>query len=114
MGKLIQDYLKPEFNKPHRAGKRTWIGRILRIDRFGNIVTNFRADDFGDLELRSFSLAMGPQEVTAAARTYSECPAGELCVILGSSGYYEVSLREGSAAARVKCEAGAAVELVVS
>ena len=28
MGKLMQDYLKPEFEKPHRAGKRTWIGRI--------------------------------------------------------------------------------------
>jgi S-adenosyl-L-methionine hydrolase (adenosine-forming) len=113
IGKLMQDYLKPEFEKPHRAGKRTWIGRILKIDRFGNIVTNFHVSDFGDLATRNFSLALGPQEVTALARNYAECAAGELCLILGSSGYYEVSLREGSAAKHIKCEPGAAIELQV-
>ena len=66
----MQDYLKPEFEKPHRAGKRTWIGRILKIDRFGNIITNFHVNDFGDLETRNFTLALGPQEVTALARNY--------------------------------------------
>jgi S-adenosylmethionine hydrolase len=113
IGKLMQDYLKPEFEKPHRAGKRTWIGRILKIDRFGNIVTNFHVSDFGDLATRNFSLALGPQAVTALARNYAECAAGELCLILGSSGYYEVSLREGSAAKQIKCEPGAAIELQV-
>ena len=58
---MIQDYLKPEFEKPHRAGKRTWIGRILKIDRFGNIITNFHVNDFGDLATRNFTLALGPQ-----------------------------------------------------
>ena len=113
VGKMMQDYLKPEFEKPHRAGKRTWIGRILKIDRFGNIITNFHVKDFGDLETRNFTLALGPQEVTALARNYAEGGAGELFLILGSSGYYEVSLREGNAAQRVKCEVGAAIELLV-
>jgi hypothetical protein len=113
IGKVMQDYLKPEFEKPHRAGKRTWIGRILKIDRFGNIITNFHVSDFGDLETRNFTLALGPQEVTALARNYAECAPGELFLILGSSGYYEVSLHQGSAAKHVKCEPGAAIELVV-
>ena len=56
-GKLVEDYLKPEFEKPHRAGKRTWIARILKIDRFGNIITNIHIDEFGDLAARNFSLA---------------------------------------------------------
>jgi hypothetical protein len=109
----MRDYLKPEFEKPHRAGKRTWIGRILKIDRFGNIVTNFHVSDFGDLETRNFTLALGPQEVTVLARNYAECAAGELFLILGSSGYFEVSLSQGSAAKQVKCEPGAAIELLV-
>jgi S-adenosylmethionine hydrolase len=113
VGKLVRDYLKPEFEKPHRAGKRTWIGRILKIDRFGNIVTNFHVSEFGDLESRGFTLGLGPREVTAMARTYAECAAGELYLIAGSSGYYEVSLREASAAGLVKCEVGAAVDLVM-
>lgn len=113
IGKPMQDFLKPEFEKPQRAGKRTWIGRILKIDRFGNIVTNFHVSDFGDLESRNFTLALGPQEVTVLARNYAEAGAGELFLILGSSGYYEVSLSQGSAAKLVKCEPGAAIELLV-
>jgi S-adenosylmethionine hydrolase len=114
MGKRIEDYLKPGFDKPHRAGKRTWIGRILKIDRFGNVITNFHADDFGDLALRSFTLAFGPVGVTKLARNYAECAPGELFVIKGSSGYYEASLSQGSAAKVIGCEAGAAIELMVS
>jgi len=113
MGKLMRDYLKPEFEKPHRAGKRTWIARILKIDRFGNIITNIHQKDFGDLETRNFTLSLGPQAVTALAKTYAECAPGELFLILGSSGYYEVSLSQGSAARTVKCEPGAAIELMV-
>ena len=112
-GDPIEDYLKPDFIRPHRAGKRTWTGRILKIDRFGNIVTNFHADDFGDLALRSFQFELGPVIVNVTAHTYAETAPGELFAIVGSSGYYEISLAQGSAAAKVKCEAGAAVELLV-
>jgi len=113
MGKRIEDYLKPGFDKPHRAGKRTWMGRILKIDRFGNVITNFHVDDFGDLALRNFSLAFGPVAVTALARNYAERAPGELFAILGSSGYYEVSVSQGSAAKAIGCETGAAIELMV-
>ena len=113
MGKVVQDYLKPDFDKPHRAGKRTWIARILKIDRFGNIVTNIHVKDFGDLATRNFNLSLGPREVNVLARTYSETAPGELFLILGSSGYYEVSLSQGNAAKSVKCETGAAIEFLV-
>ena len=112
-GDQIDNYLKPDFTKPHRAGKRTWIGQILKIDHFGNIITNFHVDDYGDLALRNFQLELGPVTVTALAQNYATRPAGELFAIRGSSGYYEVSLSQGSAAAQVKCEAGAAIELLV-
>jgi hypothetical protein len=112
-GKVVQDYLKPDFDKPRRAGKRTWIARILKIDRFGNIITNIHVNDFGDLATRNFSLSLGPLEVNVLARNYSETAAGELFLILGSSGYYEVSLSQGNAAESVKCETGAAIEFLV-
>jgi len=113
IGKRIEDYLKPDFDRPHRTGKRTWTGRILRIDRFGNVITNFHVDDFGDLALRGFAMAFGPVTVSAVARNYAERPPGELFAILGSSGYYEVSMSQGSAAKAIGCESGAAVELAV-
>jgi S-adenosylmethionine hydrolase len=113
VGDVIDNYLKPDFVKPHRAGKRTWIGQILKIDHFGNIVTNFHVDDYGDLATRNFQLELGPVTVNVLAANYAACGPGELFAILGSSGYYEVSMSQGSAAAKVKCEAGAAIELLV-
>ncbi len=35
------------------------------------------------------------------ARTYSNIPTGQIGVILGSQGYLEIAMREGSAAARL-------------
>ena len=113
MGRLIEDYLRPGFEKPQRTGKRTWSGRILNIDRFGNVVTNFHASDFPDLERKNFSLVFGPQQVSVLARNYAECGPGELFAIEGSSGYLEVSVNQGSAAKQVGCESGAVVEMTV-
>ena len=113
IGKRIHDYLKPSFGKPTRTGKRTWSGQILRIDRFGNIVTNFHTNDFPNFEQRDFSLAIGPVEINVLAQNYTECGPGELFVIFGSSGYLEVSLNQGSAAEKIRCATGATAELMV-
>src|SRR5215472_9311352 len=112
-GKRIEDYLKPVFDKPQRAGKRTWNGQILKIDRFGNIITNFRADEFPNLEIQNVVFSVGPQEVSVIARNYAETGPGELFAIVGSSGYYEVSIAQGSAAKRIGCAVGGPVELTV-
>ena len=45
------------------------------------------------------------------ARNYAEAPPGELVAIVGSGGYLEISVNRGSAAQRIACQAGAAVEL---
>jgi len=113
LGKRIEDYLRPGFLKPQRSGKRTWAGQILHIDRFGNIVTNFRASDFPDLETRSISLAIGPRQVSVVTRSYAETGAGELFLIVGSSGYVEVSVNQASAARVIGCETGAPAELTI-
>jgi hypothetical protein len=113
IGKLISDYLRPGFEKPQRTGKHTWSGRILKIDHFGNIVTNFHLEDFADLERRDFCMAIGAVATGLLLRTYAECAAGELFAIAGSSGYLEVSVNQGSAAARIGCQTGASVELTL-
>jgi S-adenosyl-L-methionine hydrolase (adenosine-forming) len=112
-GKLITDFLRPSFEKPQQTGKHSWVGRILKIDHFGNLITNFHVDDFPDLEQRDFHLAIGGVEISSLLRTYSECAPGELFAIVGSSGYLEVSVNQGSAALRVGCQSGASVELTV-
>jgi S-adenosylmethionine hydrolase len=109
MGKLVRDYERAAFDKPRLKGPRNWIGRVLKIDRFGNVVTNFRVRDFGDLG--SFSLAIGMEEIRRSAGSYADAVAGELFAIAGSSGYWEVSVNQGSAVGRVGCHVGSTVEL---
>jgi S-adenosyl-L-methionine hydrolase (adenosine-forming) len=113
IGKSIDDYLRPAFLKPARTGKRTWTGRILRIDRFGNIVTNFHTDDFPGLEQRDFAMSIGPVQISVLAHNYSECPPGEPFLIFGSYGYLEVSMNQDSAAAKIRCDSGAPAELMI-
>ncbi len=50
MGKSIDDWLRTRFGRPERTGKRAWTGSVLKIDRFGNLITNFPAGDFPELE----------------------------------------------------------------
>ncbi len=112
-GKPIDDHLRLSFEKPTRTGKRNWTGVILKVDRFGNLITNLHIDDFPDVRTRAFGLNVGLQIVTRLALTFTECDAGELFVLEGSSGYLEVATNQGSAAKSLGCGAGSPVELTL-
>src|SRR5579883_1630443 len=91
-GKRIEDYLRPVFQKPQRAGKRTWVGQIVKIDHFGNLITNYHVDDFPGLDQQHVTFSVGPYPVTVIARNYAEAGWGEVFAIVGSSGFYEISV----------------------
>jgi S-adenosyl-L-methionine hydrolase (adenosine-forming) len=110
-GKTIQDHLRPAFARPEQTGKHFWTGAILKIDRFGNAITNFRIEDFGGLRERPFELQAGPHIVTRLASNYAEGAPGELFAIAGSAGYLEISANQASAARISGCASGAPVEL---
>jgi S-adenosylmethionine hydrolase len=112
-GRLVDDYLRLDLDHPARTGRRAWTGTILKVDHFGNIVTNFSVQDFPDLEKRAFEMALGPQRVSILARNYAECTPGEVFVIVGSSGYYEISVGQASAAKKLGCGSGAPLELTI-
>ncbi len=113
LGKLIRDYARQEFYRPVRTGKRIWSGSVLRIDRFGNLITNLRLEEFPSVAARPFLLRVGAETVTRFVKTYAEAPSGELVLLEGSSGFLEVAMNQSSAAKRLGCAAGAPVELTV-
>ena len=97
-GKRIEDYLRLNIEKPQRTGKRSWTGTVMKIDRFGNLVTNLHIDEFPNLTTRPFELNAGLEKLTRLALTFSEGNPGELLVLVGSSGYLEVTANQASAA----------------
>ncbi|MGA2327556.1 MAG: SAM-dependent chlorinase/fluorinase [Bryobacteraceae bacterium] len=112
-GKIIGDYCRLEFYKPVRTGKRVWKGTVLKIDRFGNLITNFHIAEFPVVRTRPFSLTAGQQEITELARTFGERSFGELFLVVGSSGYLEAAANQASAAKMTGAAVGAPVELTI-
>jgi S-adenosylmethionine hydrolase len=111
-GKLIKDHLRSNF-EPVRTGKRFWAGTILKIDHFGNLITNFRPEEFPELRERPFSLTAGLLPVERLVSTFADGAPDELVLIAGSSGYLEVACNQGSAAKKLGCAPGSPLELVL-
>jgi hypothetical protein len=112
-GKPISDYLRSTFEKPVRTGKRIWTGNVLKIDRFGNLITNFHIDEFPAVRERMFEMTVGPRRLSYLANNYAECGFGELFLIVGSSRYLEVSANQASAAKMIGCTTGTQVDLTI-
>ena len=79
---------------PRRAPDGSLVGCILHIDNFGNLITNIRKADLPQLHDK-ITIEIGNQTIQGLSRTYAE--GNELLALIGSSGYLEVSVRQGSA-----------------
>lgn len=69
------------------------VGHILYIDHFGNLITNIRKTD---LPQGNVIVEAAAQHIQGITRYYEQKEG--LMAIIGSSGYLEISLRDGSAA----------------
>ena len=112
-GKLVHDFIRSASLAPQRIEPHTWVGRILKIDRFGNLITNLHVDHLPDVRTRPFKLSAGKQSIARLALNYAETEIGELFVIIGSSGYLEISANQDSALRQLGCSVGAPVRLEI-
>lgn len=110
-GKLTTDCVRLWANNPAPSGRNKWRGTILKVDRFGNLITNFSAKEFDGIKTRPFELRAGTKKIRRLALNYAETEARELFAIIGSSGYVEIAANQSSAADLIGCSAGAPVEL---
>jgi S-adenosylmethionine hydrolase len=112
-GKPIRDYIRNFLLKPQQIGRDAWTGIVLKVDRFGNLITNLHIDDFSGIKTQPFELRIGLERIRRLALTFSETAIGEVAAIVGSSGYIEVAANQASASKILGCGAGAAVELEI-
>jgi S-adenosylmethionine hydrolase len=106
VGPRILDFIKKTLPGPRPQGDRL-LGLVLRIDKFGNIITNLRLHHLGpDFTIRVAGLA-----ITRLCSNFSEAEPGEFFAIEGSTGFIELALNQGSAANRLSVERGAEIEL---
>ena len=74
---------------------------ILHVDRFGNAVTNVRAENHADATMAAF---VG--RTARRVHTYAEAQPDEVVVLEGSAGYLELAINCGSAAEATGLERG--------
>jgi S-adenosyl-L-methionine hydrolase (adenosine-forming) len=114
MGDEITDYVKFALPRPKPAGSALK-GLVLRVDSFGNLLTNFTAEDLPqatspDGKIR---LQVGGKRVEKLAQTFANGAAGEPVAIVGSSGFLEIAVNKGQAARVLGVNRGAEVLLEI-
>ena len=99
MGDEITDYKKFAMPKPKQA-EGGLKGVVLRVDAFGNLITNFRAEHLAaDAQKNGhFQLQLGTHTVKKLVDTYARGAAGEPIAYVGSGGFIEIGVNKGSAA----------------
>jgi S-adenosylmethionine hydrolase len=101
--------------RPRRHGGRL-VGRILLVDRFGNLITNVPGD-WAPPERTTVRVTLGEDAAPrslARVRTYSDLEAGRLGVLVSSFDLVEIAAREGSASTRCGAKAGDRIEIVLA
>ena len=74
-------------------------GSVIWIDHFGNLITNLTSDMLESFGMdNAFVIRAGKAVISQLNRAYAESEKGECLAIIGSSGYLEISVNQGSAA----------------
>jgi S-adenosylmethionine hydrolase len=99
-------------------------GEILHIDRFGNMVSSIGTIEWGGEDQCMLKAAFGARraaqilaagalriacngaEVVGLSRTYAGAGTGELMSLVGSSGFVEIAVNQGSAAQALGAKLG--------
>lgn len=114
VGDVITDYVRFAIPRPKAEGNRIR-GLVLRVDSFGNLVTNLKAEQVPGIASggEAFRLFAGKGQITRLVKSYAQGAPGEPVAIVGSSGYLEISVNKGSAARLLGLNRGGEVVLEV-
>ncbi|HLJ26518.1 MAG TPA: SAM-dependent chlorinase/fluorinase [Candidatus Angelobacter sp.] len=116
-GDEITDYVRFVAPKPKPDGTNSWKGVVLKIDKFGNIITNITPKDIPQLFQASapkFKISVGKVEITRLSPNYADGGQGETVGLLGSTGFLEISVNRGSAARAAGADKGAEVSVTIA
>jgi hypothetical protein len=111
-GDEITEFTRFALPKPKAAGDALK-AVVLRVDAFGNLMTNLRAEDLPEdtVATGKIKLQIGGKSVERFVATFGEGNNGEAVALVGSSGYVEIAVNKGSAAKALGAGRGAEVIL---
>jgi len=109
LGRPASGVQRLDIPKPTVADEQI-AGEVLRVDRFGNLVTNVDRRSFDRLTGGSaVDIRIGGHVVAKVVSTYADAVNGEVCALFGSTDHLEIAANGASAASLLALERGAPV-----
>jgi S-adenosyl-L-methionine hydrolase (adenosine-forming) len=104
-GPEISEVVTPEFASVERR-KGTLIGEVLHIDIFGNIITNINHKNLLQHQSKTLKIKLPTVSLELAfGKTYAQAKIKEPIALIGSHGFLEIALNQGSAAEKFAVKA---------
>ncbi len=98
----LDEYVRMDIFRYRKDGNRVYF-KVVNVDRFGNIVTNVSCQE----ALLPIKVVLsGKEQEVRRVKTFSDLGQGEVGVICGSSGLYEVVCNGSSAAEYLGVDVG--------
>lgn len=89
-----------------RTGRGQIEGRVVDIDRFGNLITNIAAKDLSCFKGKQLTFAIGDHTIEGLVEAYAEGGKGGPSAIIGSRGCLEITIYSGNASHILKMGKG--------
>jgi len=89
---------------------------VLKVDKFGNVITNLSPQDIPQLFSENpppFKIIINQQEISRLNLAYSMGKPSEVFAIVGSSGFLEICTNRGSAAKTLNVARGAEIGVML-
>ena len=100
-GDEIEDFVRFAAPRPKATGEGRLRAVVLKVDRFGNLITNVTPQDVPALfaaKPGAFKIAVGSREITDIRKAFAQGAPGEVFGIVGSMGYLEIVANRAAAA----------------
>ena len=114
-GDVVTDFVR--FTMPKsKSTEQAVTGVVLRVDVFGNLMTNLTEEDLPPAALDGgpIRLTVNGKEVLKFSRTFASGNPGEPIAVVGSAGFLEICVNRGNAARTLGANRGAEVTLDLS
>jgi len=111
-GDEIGDYVRFAAPRPKPVDNKLLKGIVLKVDKFGNLITNITPADLPQLFAPNpppFKVLIGKHEISKLTQSYAEGTPGEVFVVLNSMGFLEIACHRGAATQIVGAGKGADV-----
>ena len=111
-GPPITDLAKLPSLETATPNENTVDGRIIHVDRFGNCVTNFTRETLASRgAAMSWRIILNDHEIDSFRSFFADSSFDEVFAIVGSAGFIELCVRNGSAAELLNIQRGQRVQL---